>query len=161
MMMSEAMLAVRDRVRPLVLLLHAVRTSARRLGDRDAAWKQLAEADQADRMVWTLTKSMRARSHPIDCRVPVLVQRESRILFAWLKGYHVAYRPPNLQYDLGKDVAIHVATQRAGSIVEQICIQTADFVAEQHAVVIDPSLALWQKHARRPEVLLENTGTTM
>jgi len=48
MMMSEAMLAVRDRVRPLVLLLHAVRTSARRLGDRDAAWKQLAEADQAD-----------------------------------------------------------------------------------------------------------------
>lgn len=53
-MMSEAMLAVRDRVRPLVLLLHAVRTSARRLGDRDAAWKQLAEADQAGRMVGTL-----------------------------------------------------------------------------------------------------------
>jgi len=136
--MSEAMLAVRDRVRPLVLLLHAVRTSARRLGDRDAAWKQLAEADQEERMVWTLKKSMWARSRPIDCGAPVLVQRESRILLAWLTGYHVTDRPPNLQYDLGKDVALHVATRRAGFEAEYFCVQTVDFVAEQNAVVIDP-----------------------
>lgn len=39
---------------------------------------------------------------------PVLVQRESRILLARLEGYHVTYRPSNLQYDLGKEGAIHV-----------------------------------------------------
>lgn len=43
----------------------------------EVAAPSLAEADPEERMVWTLTKSMRARSHPIDCRVPVLVQRES------------------------------------------------------------------------------------
>jgi len=38
--------------------------------------------------------------------------------------------------------------------VEQICIQTADFVAEENTVVIDPSLALRQKYGRRSEVPL-------
>ncbi len=38
----------------------------------EVAALSLAEADQEERMVWTLTKSMRAQSHPIDCRVPVL-----------------------------------------------------------------------------------------
>jgi len=52
----ESVLALRDGVRRLaVLLLQALRSSARghrKLGDRDAAWTQVAEADQEERMVW-------------------------------------------------------------------------------------------------------------
>lgn len=85
-------------------------------------------------------------------RSPVLVYRESRILLTRLEGHQITYRPPNLQHELGQDIALHLATQRACFDVEHICIQAADVVAEENAVVIDFSLALRQKHARRPRV---------
>lgn len=92
--------------------------------------------------------------HSMVVATDVLVRKEIRIFLTRLERHYFAYGAPNLQDDLGEAVAIHPIAQGTRLKVEQIGIQTADFIAEQNAIVINPTLALGQKYARRPKVSL-------